>query len=161
MGRDEQCLDVVIDTSLLLHLFLDQEPSYAERVLHLFKSPKYRVHLPTLVGVECINTTNMRGSQQRAPISTPEIDKAREFLDSAPIVWIELDEWAMRLAQELGPKLVLKPQDSAILACAIRGGCQYLYTNDKALRENSAGLEEITVCELPPLPAKQLTLEVD
>lgn len=158
MSKKPASIKVAIDTCLLLDMFLDKEPKYAERTERVFNDPKYEVYLPTLVGVETIATPSMRDKQQKAPISNEHIDKAKAFLESVDVIWVELDEYAMRLAQQLGPERMIRPQDVAILACAIAAECAYLYTKDEPLIEAAKGLSDINVCLPPELDATQTAL---
>lgn len=143
---------VAVDTCLLLDLFLEEQPKYGQRTLRIFSSDDYIVYLPTLVGVEVMAARAMRDGQQRPPISNAHLDAARQFLKSAHLQWVPLDATAMKRAQQLGPERLIAPQDVAILASAIRAGCEFLFTDDRQLINNSRGLEEITVCLPPELP---------
>ncbi|QPK78313.1 type II toxin-antitoxin system VapC family toxin [Corynebacterium lizhenjunii] len=160
MAKPLEVIKVAVDTSLLLNMFLDETPSYAERTERVFTDPKYQVYLPTLVGVETIATPIMRDGQQSAPISSAYIDEAEQFLRAADVIWVELDEFAMRRAQKLGPERMIKPQDVAILSCAIEAECEYLFTKDEKLIRAASGLECIEVCFPPELGPSQTSLEL-
>lgn len=160
MAKTREAVKVAVDTCLLLDMFLDEEQTYAERTARVFEDPKFEVYLPTLVGVEAVSAPRMRGGQQVAPISNKHIDEAKEFFESANVFWVELDEWAMRRAQKLGPERMIKPQDVAILACAIEAGCEYLFTKDEPLIKASRGLEGIEVCHPPTLSGTQTALKL-
>ncbi|WP_151640335.1 type II toxin-antitoxin system VapC family toxin [Corynebacterium sp. 11A] len=158
MAKTPEAIKVAVDTSLLLNLFLEEEPSYSERTERVFSDSNYQVYLPTLVGVEAVAAPRMRNNQQKPPISNRYIDAAKEFLETVDVIWVELDEFAMQRAQKLGPERMIRAQDVAILSCAIEAECQYLFTKDKKLIKATAGLEDIEVCLPPELGSTQTAL---
>ncbi|MDO4928553.1 MAG: PIN domain-containing protein [Corynebacterium sp.] len=161
MAKRKQPINVAIDTSLLVDLFVDDQKIFAERTDYALRSREYQIFIPTLVGVETLTTPAMRLKAQEPPIDNASTARARQLFRSPNIIWITLDRKSMMIAQELGLTRFIRPQDAAIVACAIRAECQFLFTKDDKLIKKAEGLEEITVCYPPDIPPLQNELSLE
>lgn len=153
MGRFTPPTRVAIDTNLLVSLFLDDLPEFAENTEGIFQDPNYSVFLPTYVGVETIAIKSMRGGATSPPISNEMIDDAKRFLANCGAMWVELDPQAMRTAQRLATEFMIDSPDAAILASAMQAECEYLFTNDQTLIKRAKAVKGIEVCT-PPRPSQ-------
>lgn len=149
MAHRDKPVRVAIDSSLFISLFLDEDVNLNDRTEAVLRYEGFEVVLSTLVGIESVGAYGMRKGATVGPINNEEVRAARDFFDSADVIWMEVNRRVMLRARDYCTSFLIKPPDATILACAVESGCERLFTSDEGLIKHSGSIPEIEI-SLPP-----------
>lgn len=151
MVRREKPVRVAIDSCLFISLFLEEDEILNAQTEAVMRHEGFEVVLSTLVGVEGVGGNGMRKGANTGPIDNQEVKAARDFFDSADVLWMEVNRRVMLRARDYCTNFLIKPPDAIVLACAVESGCEHLFTNDEGLIKHSDSIPEIKISPPPEL----------
>lgn len=151
MARTDKPVRVAIDSCLFISLFLEEDDNLNDRTEAVLRHEEFEIVLSTLVGVEGVGGNGMRKGANAAPISNIEVEAARNFFDSADVLWMEVNRKVMLRARDYCTNFLIKPPDAIVLACAVESDCEHLFTTDDGLIKHSNSIPEIEISPPPEL----------
>ncbi|WP_308292027.1 type II toxin-antitoxin system VapC family toxin [Paenarthrobacter sp. A20] len=153
-----------IDTCVLINVMTggaNDDPSWLPRSKQVLQSAvqgKYQLTLSAFVIPELAGNGRIRGDQLPRDVRHERVTRARDWINNAGFILVELDGHIANQAADLAITNQLKGGDAVILASAIRAKVDVLYTWDSdLLKLNGEFSFEIAQ---PPTPGDEGQLDL-